>query len=720
MRKNISTILSIFAFVVSCSYTFAHTPPQQSLDTVVLQLKWKHQFQFAGYYAALENGYYAKHGLYVKLAEPSGDNEAVSAVINRQANYGIAASDLLIKFQMGFPIVVLANIFQHSPYVFLTLKNNGSDNIHDISGKQVMLEEHADELIAYLKSERIALNHINFVPHSFTPKDLINGEVFAMSAYSTDEPFLLKEAGIDYNIYNPRSSGIDFFGDVLFTSQQEIYEHPERVKAFRQASIEGWEYAMENQEEIIQLIYNKYSKRHSIEHLKFEAEQTERLIMPEVVEIGYVNEKRWRRIGEIYHELGMLPSDLSLNGFVYDQNPEPGFWMKYRTSIIIILITIIIAFIALRFYRMSQKLKKSNALIKRREKQLIKFEKQYRDLSDYSPLPILITSLEEGNVLYINQMACDKFQISKPMALQKQISHLYAHPSDREKYIEKLTNKGFVKDEELLMKDTSGNKFNALITANIINFSGKNAIFAIMLDISQRVFLEEQLKISNEYKDKLFSIIAHDLRGPIGTIDNLLETMIDINPEESSKRIDIFQKLQLTTKRTYQLLDNLLKWALSQKDEISFNPQINNLSDIIKFNKNLFETDANNKGIKLNNHCEPNLNAYYDEDMIDSVLRNLISNALKFTSEGGEVSIHSSTSNNQVKIWVKDTGRGIEKEQLLLFLEEGNKEIGMKSETGTGLGLVLCKEFIKKNKGEIWVESEIGVGSTFYFTLPLK
>ena len=281
-------------------------------DTIILQLKWKHQFQFAGYYAAIEKGYYSKAGLTVKLVEAESGNESIHSVVKGEAQYGIAASDLLLSRNADIPVVLLANIFQHSPHIFLVLNHDKLDNIHDLAGKSIMLEQHADELLAYLRAEQISTKGINFIPHTFTPDPLINGGVYAISAYSTDEPYLLKNSGIEYSIFNPRAGGIDFYGDVLFTSENEIKKYPERVKAFLDASLIGWKYALENENEIIDLIYNKYSKRHTKEHLQFEAEQMKRLIMPEVVEIGYVNPNRWQRIGEIYADLSMLPDDFSL------------------------------------------------------------------------------------------------------------------------------------------------------------------------------------------------------------------------------------------------------------------------------------------------------------------------------------------------------------------------------------------------------------------------
>jgi ABC-type nitrate/sulfonate/bicarbonate transport system substrate-binding protein len=215
-------------------------------------------------------------------------------------------------------VVVLAAVFQHSPLVFLAARKSGIETVHDLAGKRVMIEPQAAELLAYLKDEGVALESLVRVPHTFGPEALLDGRVDAMSAYSTDEPFLLRQQDVDYVLIDPRAGGIDFYGDCLFTTQKEISEHPERVRAFREASLKGWAYALANVPETIRTILTHVSDRHSRGHLKFEARATRKLIRPDAVELGHVNPGRWRAIGDTYARLGMMPRGFSLEGFLYD------------------------------------------------------------------------------------------------------------------------------------------------------------------------------------------------------------------------------------------------------------------------------------------------------------------------------------------------------------------------------------------------------------------
>ena len=171
-----------------------------------------------------------------------------------------------------------------------------------------MIEPQSDELFAYLKQEGIPLDSIERVEHSFETKDLIDGKVDAISAYVTNEPYFLDKAGFKYHTYTPRSVGIDFYGDNLFTTEQELKNHPARVKAFREATLRGWQYAMDHPEEIIDLIVNKYSQQREREFYLFEYKRMLPLIRTDLIEIGYMNPGRWHHIAETYADLRQTES----------------------------------------------------------------------------------------------------------------------------------------------------------------------------------------------------------------------------------------------------------------------------------------------------------------------------------------------------------------------------------------------------------------------------
>jgi diguanylate cyclase (GGDEF)-like protein/PAS domain S-box-containing protein len=476
----------------------ASTPPPVTsptqLDHVTLQLQWKHQFQFAGYYAALEQGFYRQAGLDVQLLEGADNIQPAQEVLQGKADFGVAASNLVLLRGQGYPVVALASIYQHSPFIFLAGENSGIDTVHDLVGKKVMLEPQAAELLAYLESESVLVDQITWLPHSYDTSLLADGQVDAMSAYSTDEPFLLQQAGVDYRIFNPRAGGIDFYGDTLFTSEAQVRQHPQRVAAFRSATLLGWQYALAHPQEMVDLIYTHYSQRHSREHLLFEAEQTNRLILPDVVEIGYMNPGRWQRIAEIYTELGMLQPGVSLQGFLYQSDPSPdqsGLYLLLAGALAAIGA---ISFVALRFYQLNVAIRREVEDRARTEAHLRLLEERYRILVENAPFPIVITRLEDGKMMYVNPSMTQKFELTQEQALGKAASELYVFPSERTRMMQILTQQGAVQEFEVQFITTSGKKFWGHLSAKQIVFEEEPAAFFSILDIDEWKRLQNRLE----------------------------------------------------------------------------------------------------------------------------------------------------------------------------------------------------------------------------------
>jgi len=238
---------------------------------------------------------------------------------------------------------------------------------------------------------------------------------------------------------------------------------------------------------------------------------------------------------------------------------------------------------------------------------------------------------------------------------------------------------------------------------------------------------EAQLIESNKTKDSFFSIIAHDLRNPflsmIGFSNLLNEKFDNLNVEKQKKYAGL---INTSIKNTYELLENLLIWSRSQRDSIDFKPQEENLFLLSNEMIDLLQLSAKKKWITIKNEIPQHILIYADKNMLSTIIRNLLSNAIKFTPEEGEITIGAElqkddVENTFVQIVVKDNGIGIsdDKQAKLFDLGEIEATLGTANEKGTGLGLMLCKEFVEKHEGRIWVESTVGEGSSFYFTLPV-
>jgi len=264
----------------------------EKLEKVSLQLDWKYQFQFAGFIAAKEKGFYKDVGLDVDLIEYKNGTDVFEDVLSQKATYGINKSSIYVRDKKIVPISLLASYFQKSPHVLVTSKEIKSPN--DLRGKVIMISKR--NLVRSSVAQLFAHFYINpenttFVDQADSVDALINHQVDAISVYSTNEPFYLEQSNVEFNIIDPDYYGYGSGAGHLFTSPHELEEHPERTKNFIEASNKGWAYALAHQDEIISIIYAKYSLLKSIESLRFEAVATEKLMKTELksmASLGFV------------------------------------------------------------------------------------------------------------------------------------------------------------------------------------------------------------------------------------------------------------------------------------------------------------------------------------------------------------------------------------------------------------------------------------------------
>ena len=347
-----------------------------------------------------------------------------------------------------------------------------------------------------------------------------------------------------------------------------------------------------------------------------------------------------------------------------------------------------------------------------------------------SPAAIVITDTR-GSIEYVNPEFTKITGYSYEEAIGNNPRILKSGYQTKEFYIElwNQISSGKVWHGELLNKCKNGKLFweNAVIApikddkGNITNY------VAVKQNITERKEQEERLKKSEKHlresnaaKDKFFSIIAHELRNPFNTLMTMSEFVVknynQLTPESILSEIE---SINYAANHSYKLLENLLEWSRVQLGSTTYNPEEYDISELAVNNIYLMKKTAEAKGILLINEVETGTYATFDYQMINTVIRNLISNAIKFSSRDDCITISSKTYKNRIVVAVSDTGIGISKEnQKLLFQIDKNLSIkGTNNEKGTGLGLILSKDYVEKNGGEIWVESGPELGSTFYFSL---
>jgi signal transduction histidine kinase len=286
-------------------------------------------------------------------------------------------------------------------------------------------------------------------------------------------------------------------------------------------------------------------------------------------------------------------------------------------------------------------------------------------------------------------------------------------------------------DNEVLWR-ADGTSFPAEYWSHPIINNG-NIIGAVVtfLDISERKQIEhffklnhEELQKVNREKDKFFSIIAHDLRSPFNSFLGLTEIMVEELPSLSMNEISIYaQSMKSSAMNLYRLLENLLQWSQIQRGLITFNIQTLKLLPVVQESIVMLIDSAKNKNIQISNSVSDGVFITADNNILQSVLRNIISNAIKFTPKGGSICLSAILyDNHSIKISIVDTGIGMSSFMVehLFMLDVQTNRSGTSGEPSTGLGLILCKEFIEKMGGRIWVESEVDKGSNFSFSLPIS
>ncbi|MEI6415094.1 MAG: diguanylate cyclase [Pseudomonadota bacterium] len=296
--------------------TLPLAPAAQATETVTLQLNEPPQFGFAGYYAAQIMGYYQKADLNVTILEGQPGVDGEDLVTRGVADYGTSDSGILLRHAQDQMIVSLATPLQHSRRCLVVAEDRHIDTVHDLAGHSIMLSPDATSIQAYLRIEGLE-NQVRILPSTAKWEDVASGRVDAMDAIISRDLDDLTRQGVRYKVFRPTSAGIDFYGQVLFTMAQHLRDHPRQVEAFRTASLEGWVYAINHPREMIDWLFKHYPQSNSREDLEWEAAQIRKLVVPEIVEMGYQNPSRWRHIADTLANLKMLPRDYPLKDLIY-------------------------------------------------------------------------------------------------------------------------------------------------------------------------------------------------------------------------------------------------------------------------------------------------------------------------------------------------------------------------------------------------------------------
>jgi len=369
------------------------------------------------------------------------------------------------------------------------------------------------------------------------------------------------------------------------------------------------------------------------------------------------------------------------------------------------------------------------------EEELKKSEEKFRKVFENSGIGMVMVELD-GQFIKVNKAFCDITGYNEPEIIGKNFRDI-THPDDLDisvgstnDLLEDISKETSTIEKRYFHKN--GNLIWALTTLSLIRDpNGKPQFFITQIqDITNRKKYEEkllrytdELKILNASKDKFFSIISHDLRTPFNSLLGISEFIIQSYEEMSREEIkESISNIFRSSQKVYNLILNLFEWTRMQSGRFEVEKTPLNLSINVGEILNLYIQSAELKKIKLINNVSKEIYIVADKYMLETILRNLISNAIKFTNKEGNVSISATRKGNFAQIAVSDNGMGIseENQKKLFRIDTKFQTNGTAEETGTGIGLILCKEFVEENGGTIFVNSEEGKGTSFFFTLPLQ
>ncbi len=486
--------------LLCCAAVCPRPAMAEHLQTVRVQLKWKHQFQFAGLYMALEKGFYRQAGLDVQLLEGGPGHAPVDALLTGDAEYCIADSGVLLYRAEGKPLTVLASIFQHSPQVIYTRDDIATPA--DLKGRRVMMQK------GYLTAEvQALLNHYGVHAGDFERQpigsidDLIAGRTDAFPGYSSNEGFLLAQRGIAHHMFRPRDIGIDFYGDVLVTSERELAFHAPRAEAFRRATLQGWRYALEHIDETVALILNRYNTQHkSREYLRFEGESIRSLMVPDVVPIGLSNRLRWQHIADTFAASGFDVSGIDWDSFLYYPTTSLSQVLyEYRAIVTIVAVfgfALLLAVYSILLHRQ----------VRRRTQQLqqasVEFERILDRMQD-----VYYRADAAGKVQWISATVKDKMGYTREELIGKPLSQLYADADGRLRFLQALdANGGHVDNYKMRLRRKDGSILWAEASSQyIVDEQGQIVgIEGNVRDVTQRHLAEESARKARAELEVIF------------------------------------------------------------------------------------------------------------------------------------------------------------------------------------------------------------------------
>ncbi|GEM_PF-3270912 len=591
-----------------CLWVLLHTSTlAQRLDTVSLNLGFSFQFQFAGYIAAYEKGYYEDVGLeiafYNGIGAPFIDIDTLKSF-----DYFIGTGSQLLGLDRRNELVLVAPIFQHSPLTLVARKDLGVNYLSDLAGRKIGT---GAENMAMLISAGVDIDSVDNIGPTSQKYMLETGELHAVSRYLLDSPL----DDDKYISFKPLEYGVDFYGECLVTHREELQLHPERIENMYAATLKGWQYAIDHPAEIIDIIRTKYNPNLTLEALQREADMViNSLVLPNLFPIGYNTKSKWVNMEEISRQFGIIEGTTNWDTFLYSE-------VRSRRQVVSedLLQTLRIAVVAIMI------------------------------------IAVVLTV----------------YSVMLRRAVSKRTVQLTAANSDIQNKNERLAEQA------------------------------------------------QELEELNSFKNKMLAVISHDVKGPLSNMEGLIH-LVKTSDLTENEFMTLIDELHGKVKEVSGFLLNILMWAKSQLYGFSSAPEYIDPKKMLDKTVAVFQPEIDKKNLRVVNTLSPEVTVFADPSLAELIFRNLLANAIKFSYENTHIVVNGIPEGIYLKVTITDEGIGISDDRQEKLLKGAVQSLkANSSEMSTGLGLMLCKEFVDLHQGKMGVDSKEGKGTSVWFTLPL-
>ena len=702
-------ILILFLFLFY-SNIFAQ---EKKLSKVSLQLHWKYQFEFAGFIAAREKGFYKDAGLDVELKEYEFGQNIIEDVSLGKSNYGIYNSNILVEYIKKEPIQLISSYFKRSALVLITKPDIKYPK--DLIGKKIMAagKNDFDLNFNYIFSlQKIKIDDLNLIPHSFDVKDFAEDKVDAMTAFISDQPYKLDKLNIKYNLINPSEYGLFNLQLELFTSDNEVSLNRNRTEAFKKASLKGWEYALNHPQEIIEIILKKYNTQNlTKEFLENEAIYTDRLILPKMYEIGSIDEMfLFKQIDVLYTDVSFTLNEKKqlINDFIFSstedldvKKSEKNYLLIKKAMPFLVIILIIFIFSQLLLKKYNKKLKKEvddkTLEYKKKNQELINANQNFFDLLNTAIEAIAIFD-ENDNLVKLNKSGKLMFNYYfKKNSENKTISDFI--PEDFISEVKDRLNNKIFEQVEINLLRSDKTIFPGLIAVKTIQIENKIHTIITIVDLTQiklqDKFLQQQAKLAQ--MGELLSMIAHQWRQPLTAIsaasENLkLKTLLNkIDNNTIHTATNDINKYTSYLSNTINDFKNFYKTNKSK--------ELTNLNEMAEKSLNIIEDSITFRNIRIIKNLKSTSSIETFMSEVTQVILTLLQNAedilLDKQTQNPYIKINTFENEKHLYLQVIDNGGGIPQDIIDKIFDPYFSTKHEKN--GSGLGLYFAKSIIENN-----------------------